>query len=127
MKKHHFFIVPIISILLLFVSGCAGKLRTSIIPPQGIIFTHIKAPCSTKYNNTHVGGRKICVDSAAQYLWDPLFGTTWGWGNAGIQTIAKHYGIKKIEYVDYEYLNVLFGLYKELVIIPHGQPLTLGK
>jgi hypothetical protein len=119
MKRYFFFIVSVISILLLFATGCA-PLRVPIVPPQGILFTHIKAPCSTKYKETPVAGEKPYMDSAARYIWEPFFGTTWGWGNASIQKIAKQNGIKKIEYVDYEYLNVL-GIYKQFNIIPHGQ------
>lgn len=126
-KRHLFFIVSIVSILLLFATGCTAPLKAyledplaPIVPPCGIIYTHIKAPCSTKYKKTLVGGRKPYVDSSARYIYDPYFGTSWGWGDASIQKIAEQNGIKKIEYVDYEYLNVL-GIYKELKIIPHGQ------
>ena len=119
-KRYLFFIVPIVSILLLFATGCTGLLISPVVPPRGIIYTHIKAPCSTKYKETPVGGRKPYVDSSARYVYDPYFGTSWGWGDASIQKIAEQNGIKKIEYVDYEYLNVL-GIYKELKIIPHGQ------
>ena len=33
---------------------------------------------------------------------------------------AEQNGIKKIEYVDYEYLNVL-GFYQQFKVIPHGE------
>ncbi|MCK5655756.1 MAG: hypothetical protein KAI03_05660 [Candidatus Aureabacteria bacterium] len=118
-KRYFFFIVPILSILLLFATGCSAPLKAPIVPPCGIFYTHIKAPCSTKYKETRVGGRTYGA-SFAQYLKEPFFGTSYGWGDASIQKIAEQNGIKKIEYVDYEYLNV-FGIYQQLKIIPHGQ------
>jgi hypothetical protein len=118
-KRDIFFIALILSILLLIATGCAAPFKAPIVPPCGFIYTYIKAPCSTKYKETPVKGKKYRY-SATHYLYEPIFGTSWGWGDASIQKIAERNGIKKIEYVDYEFLNVL-GVYRQLTIIPHGQ------
>lgn len=119
-KRYLFFIVSIVSILFLLATGCTAPLRAPIVPPCGILYTHIKAPCSTKYKKTPVEGRVGYVDSSVKYIYEPFFGTSWGWGDASIQKIAERKGIKNIEYVDYEYLNIL-RIYQEVKIIPHGQ------
>ncbi len=109
----------IVVIIFLFATGCAVY-KAPIVPPCGGIYTHFKAPCSTKYKGTTVEGKKTYGDSVARYLREPFLQTSYGWGDASIQTIAERNGIKKIEYVDYEYLNVL-GFYQQFKVIPHGE------
>ncbi len=119
-KRYLFFIASIVSILLLFVTGCTPMLRSPIIPPCGIIYTRIKAPCSTKYKETRVGEKRPYWTSFTEYVYEPFYGTSWAWGDASIQKIAELNKLKNIDYVDYEYLNVL-GIYQLLIIMPRGQ------
>jgi len=100
----------------LLVSGCT--VRAPVVPPVGFLFTNYKAPLMVHYGNTDVAKREGRGET--QYIREPFLSTAYGFGNAGIAKIASDAGLNEVDYVDYEYLNVL-GIYQQVQIIPHGK------
>jgi hypothetical protein len=97
--------------------GCV-TLEAPVIPPRGILFTHFKAPLDLNFKNTDLGKKRGIGET--MWIKEPFFGTTWGFGNVAIKNAAAEYGINEMDYVDYEYMNVL-GVFQEVKIIPHGK------
>lgn len=100
----------------LSVAGCT--VRAPVVPPMGLLFTSYKAPLMVHFDNTAMAQREGRGET--QYIREPFLGTAYGFGNAGIAKIAAEAGLTEVDYVDYEYLNVL-GLYQRVQIIPHGK------
>ncbi len=98
----------------LTMTGCV---MASVAPPSGLIFTRYIAPLTTNFNATPRGSR--VVTSEAMYLREPFFGSSWAWGDASIQAIARNSGLTQVYYADYEYLQVL-GLFARVVVRVHG-------
>ncbi len=42
------------------------------------------------------------------------------WGDGGLQAAAKEGDLKTLEYVDYQFINVIFGLYLRRTTIVYG-------
>jgi hypothetical protein len=99
----------------LSLAGCAY--RTAVIPPQGLLFTHIKAPLQTNFSETPVGDRE--GSGSTQYFLVPFFFVSAAWAEAGIEEAAEDGGIENVHYADYEYLSVL-GLYRRFTVTAHG-------
>jgi len=43
------------------------------------------------------------------------------WGDGGLQAAAEEGKLETLEYVDYQFINVLFGLYMQRKTIVYGQ------
>lgn len=109
--------------LCIFIScivGC-GRCKVPVIPPQGSLFTYIKAPLTTNYDHTP---SKIPIprisQSSTHYFHDIIFtGLDFSWGDVAVKTIADLNDFKKVYYADYEYLNIL-GIYAKFTINVYG-------
>jgi len=103
---------------LLFASGCTSNLRARVVPPNGLIFTQYKAPLTLNFRGNKVGKKK--ANGTTRYILEPFLNTSWGFGSAGVGEAAKEYNMKNVDYIDYEYFNVL-GIYEEFKIVPQGR------
>ena len=106
--------------LVLCLSGCA-RYNTVVIPPQGLLFSNIKAPISTDFENTPAGVRTAKVSQSATYYFrDIIFtGMDFSWGDVSVDTIARMGGLNRVFFADYEYLNIL-GVYAHFKINVYG-------
>ncbi len=113
----------IILLSILFLLGCAGgPWLTAVKPPEGVLFTHIKAPLTTNFHNTPVG-RKI-GSASTHYIHDIFFtNIDAAWDKAGLKDALENgsFSGHKIYYADYEYVNVFFSLYKKFTIHLYGE------
>jgi hypothetical protein len=101
------------------IAGCGVSRTKGIVsPPIGLIFTHYKAPIAIDLSETPVGDME--GESGAHYLREPFFGTSYAWGDASTNSAAQEGRLPKIEYIDYEYFQIL-GLYSKFTIKAHGK------
>lgn len=80
---------------------------------SGCIYSHVTVPYGTDLNKT-VLGDKTGKASTHSVLW--LF----SWGDAGVAAASRNAGIKTLDHMDHEVLNVLFGLYTRSSTIVYG-------
>ena len=101
-----------IALLILSLTGCAGTIAP-FHPSAGILYSDIKAPLSLEYNNTNLG-HKVGKSTSQSFL--GLF----AFGDTSIQAAAKNGNIRVIKHSDYEFKNVLFGIFTETTVYVYG-------
>ena len=99
--------------LVSFFSGCAAY-DAPIMPPNALVFTNIRAPLSAETEDSTSVGQRQGKAGASSVL--GLF----AWGDASLNTAAQNGDLKTINYADYEYLSVLFGVYTSFSVVAHG-------
>jgi hypothetical protein len=93
----------------LFLNGCS-----STGPIQGGIFSSVSGPVAvTPYPVTATA--KVGTGSTACVL--GLF----SFGDASIHSACAQAGITKIEHVDYQSMNILFGLFSSYKVLVYGE------
>ena len=113
----------------LLLPGCAsnspqqGVLNPGVEPfqpPSACLFTQVKAPLSTKFQNTPVCKKK--GQASAEHIYVPCYVPclTFSWGGCDVDTAAKNGNLSKVEYADYEYLSVL-QIYKKTTVTAYGE------
>ena len=122
-NKYHaagFFISVTLCAVLL--CGCGAYYNTSVVPPRGVLFSNIKAPLTTDFNDTEVQGTLIKSSKKwTYYVHDILFtGISVAWETADIPEIARKGGITEVAYADYEFLQVL-GVFAQFTINVYGK------
>jgi len=100
--------------LALLAGGCAAY-RTPVMPPNGLLFSNVKAPTSTEFYQTTKVPTKTGESSSYSVL--GLF----AFGDASIQAAAEKGQLSSIHFVDYDYLSVLFGVYTRFTTVANGE------
>lgn len=102
-------------------SGCAVY-STPVVPPKGLIYTNIKHPITTQYNNSPTGplARKASESKTAFFHDYILTGFSAGWDDAKVADIARKGGIKDVSYAELEAMEIL-GVYAEFRVTVYGQ------
>lgn len=101
------------------VMALSGCLYVPVQPPDGLLYTHYKAPLQTDYEGQDFGTRE--GKASTQYLLVPLIlvNPNFAWGDAAVKRAAESGGITTVKASDYEYLNVL-GIYKKFTVVAYG-------
>ena len=94
----------------LLLTGCT---TAPFQPSTGAMYTDIKAPLQLEYNDTNLGHK---VGKATSHSFLGLF----AFGDNSIQAGAKDGDIKTIKHTDYEFVNVLFGLFTKTTVYVYG-------
>lgn len=79
----------------------------------GCLYAHVETPYDTNLDKT-VLGQKTGKASMQSVLW--LF----AWGDASTAAAAKEGGLKVINHMDKEFLNIVFGVYTKSTTIVYG-------
>lgn len=108
MKKS---LLTLVAIVTLALTGCTTT--APFMPSTGALYNDTKAPLSLEYNNTNLGHK---VGTASSHSFIGLF----AFGDTSIQTAAKDANIKVINHTDYEFTNVLFGLFTKTTVYVYG-------
>lgn len=125
--------VPFVSILAL--TGCLtvsglklppntrGEAEASVpvMPPGGLLYSNIKAPLTTDFDNTVLGSAK--GKSSAVYFRIPFpfpLPLSFGFGDVSISEAMKDGGIQELRHADYSQLTVL-GLFGYQEVIAYGE------
>jgi hypothetical protein len=96
------------------LSGCLTYLAP-VMPPAGILFTKVSAPIDTDMKETMPYGPRIGKSSSFS-----LLGLVAA-GNASVSEAAGRADITSVNNVEYEYMNVLVGVYQQFTIVVHGE------
>lgn len=101
---------------LLLLTGCAGY-EAPFQPPVGYLYTNIKAPLKTDVKNSNISNNEG-KSTTMTFQWG-----IWGFseGDATAKSAMNSAIIKKAEYADYEYTNILFGLYQSMTVYAYGE------
>ena len=94
-------------------SGCAGNFTAPVKPPVAFVFTNVRAPMSIDFNPQTAVARKSGQTSVHCIL--GLF----SWGDGSAVAAAANGRLTTINYLDYEFLNVL-GVYSRFTTFAHG-------
>ena len=99
--------------IILVAFSLSGCMTAPFQPSSGLLFTDTKAPLQLDYDNTDLG-HKIGTGSSTSIL--GLF----AFGDCSVQAAAKDGGIKTIKHTDYEFTNVLFGIFTKTTVYVYG-------
>ena len=99
---------------LFWMSGCGGPLWAPVIPPTAGLFTGIKAPLSTQFNEKTQVATKKGESSTMSILWLVAI------GDGSIDAAARSGNLSTIHYADYSFLSVLGGLFAQYTTILYG-------
>ncbi len=100
-----------IVLAVLLAVGVTGCLSAPFQPPGGVVSV-TKAPLSTE-GNWDVGSKK---GEASSFSVLGLYAS----GDCSIATAARNGGLKKIDHVDYAYVNVI-GIWQKATVIVYGE------
>ena len=104
--------VPIV-LLPVWLAGCAGTLRTPVLPYFGTGFHNTSQPVDTTFNTTRIGSRV-----GRSETWSVL--GLLAWGDASVSGAAANGNIKVVEHVDCSLFNVL-GIITKYETIVYGR------
>lgn len=99
--------------IMLISFGLFGCTTAPFQPSVGVMYTDTKAPLQLDYNNTDIGHR-VGTGTSTSIL--GLF----AFGDCSIQGAAREGGIKTIKHTDYEFTNVLFGVFTKTTVYVYG-------
>jgi hypothetical protein len=107
-----------LAVLGLLCSGCVVW-RAPVVPPGGAIYTHYRAPLTGDVNKAPVSGKT--GRASTRYIAYPFSRVlSIAWADASIKEAAQNGGLTRVEYADYEILQV-FGVYAEFTVTVHGE------
>jgi hypothetical protein len=92
----------------------AGCYSTPVMPPSGMIYSGYKAPLQAELEGQAV------VDKSGEASSGSILGLI-AWGDCSLQTAAKQGGLSTMNYADYSYLNVIFGIYQRFTVTVYGK------
>lgn len=108
----NFFVAIIFSLI---VTGCTS-IQALFHPPIGHLYTNIRVPLKTDLKNTVFNTNQGEADTLTfQYgIW------SFSVGDSSAHSAIINACINEVDYAEYEYTNILFGLYQKMTIIVYG-------
>ncbi len=80
---------------------------------SGCVYSNVRVPMSGEFRNT----KTVAKSGEATTR---LIAWMVAWGDAGLQKAAKNGQLTTLEYADYAFVNVLFGLYMSNTTVVYG-------
>lgn len=101
--------------VIIYIQGCVSAPKAPFVPPTGAIFTDVKAPLTTEFDNQKITKTYGEVSSThiAYYIFNFAIGDT------SIKNAMKEGWLNDASYVDYEWMSVL-GIFGRLTINVYG-------
>lgn len=111
--------IPIAVILAacLLTAGCVA-FRAPFKPPQGGLFTNIKAPLQTDFHDTPAqpaGHGKV----SSFYLFVPFVNLSFAWEDCSVAKAVENGTLAAVDYADYEMFSVL-GVFGRMTVHAYG-------
>jgi len=80
---------------------------------SGCVYSNFRMPASRDFRNTQTVAKSGAASSHS---------VAWlvAWGDGGLQAAAKNGELHTLEYVDYQFINIFFGLYMQRKTIVYG-------
>lgn len=91
--------------------GLCGCVSAPFTPPLGLLST-TKAPLSTD------GNWKVGLKSGSASSQSVL--GLYAWGDCSITAAAREGGLKRVDFVDYKYDNII-GIWQRVTVIAYGE------
>ena len=101
----------LVACLLLGSVSMIGCITAPVVPPLGLIYSGVDAPLSIQ------GGQTGSKRGVAQVT--SILGLV-AWGDGSIRAAARQGNITEVKLVDYEFKNVLFGIYQRYTTVAYG-------
>lgn len=100
-----------VGVAALGLAAMTGCVSAPFVPPMGLV-SEVKAPLSTDGN--WKAGLKSGKASVKCVL------GLYAWGDASITEAARNGGLSRVDYVDYEYTNVI-GIWQRATVVVYGE------
>ena len=94
-----------------FVAALCGCISAPFQPPVGMV-SQVKAPLSTD------GNWKVGLKSGSSSAQSVL--GVYAWGDCSITAAAENGGLKRVDYVDYSYDNII-GIWQRTRVTAYGE------
>jgi len=94
---------------------CGGCYTAPFKPPQGVVFTQVKAPLMVNQKHTPVATASGSASSSSFHFWY----VDLAWDDCSIDKAAKAGGVTNVHYADYEFFSVL-GVYTRMTVTAYG-------
>jgi len=96
------------------VLAASGCYTTPVMPPMGVIYADVRAPLTAEAEKPNVTEQK--GEASSQSILGLI-----AWGDCSLDTAAKNGKLTEIEFADYSYMNVIFGVYQKFTVVVHGK------
>lgn len=103
-----------LALLALVCTGC-GRFAAPVIPPTGGAYTNIRGPLDLESREGKSIGAKKGIATTTAWL------GLWSTGDSSIEAAARLGGIDRIDHIDYEYRNLLWGLKSSFSTVVYGE------
>lgn len=102
--------------VMLLLQGCISAPKAPFVPSTGFIYTEIKAPLTTEFDNQKVTKTygEATTTHVAYYI------LSFAVGDASLQKAIKDGSLKNAAYADYEWFSIL-GIYGKLKVNAYGE------
>ena len=111
MKQNHLVKLSLCLMAIVCLSGC---MIAPVMPPMGAVYHNTRAPLDVDFEKSEYGPKTGTASTNC------ILGLI-AWGDASAEAAAKAGGITTIEHADYEYMNILLGIYQRYTTIAHGK------
>jgi hypothetical protein len=102
-----------LGVVMMLSAGCYFY-SAPVMPPVGVIYSDYKAPLTVQLQGQTVTQQKGQAGSSS------ILGLI-AWGDCSLQSAAKDGNLSTINYADYSYLNVIFGVYQKFTVTVYGK------
>lgn len=101
---------------LLADAGCWVMVNGNPVTPPFAIrgMTRVKTPVDTAFDHTRIGDKVGTATARSVLGW-------FAWGDASIQEAARNGGLTRVDHVDAQMTNILFGIYQSDQTIAYGE------
>ncbi len=100
----------------LLSSGCAVAWQVPVDPPRGILFSQYRAPLTANFGEVPVSEK---VGTASTFYVN-FFGYDFAWDDARIEAAAREGGLSRVDYADYEVMQIL-GIFAQFTVRAYGE------
>ncbi len=101
--------------------GCVS-FRVPVKPPQGLVYTHCRAPLTTQFSRTPATHSRV-GRAGTFYLLIPMFvqpPLVLAWNDASAERAAANGHLSIVHYVDHEFTQIL-GIFGHYETIAYGE------
>ena len=98
--------------------SCGCMVQSKFRPPLGLLYTQVKAPLTTDFDETVV--RDHYGESTSIFLMEPILGTSYAWDDCSLEKAAKDGNLKSVDYADYEF-KLILGMFGQTTVRAYGE------
>ena len=107
--------VGLLMLLAVFAMMFGACVVAPVVPPLGAVYSNVNAPIDLSSGQ----GKQIGPDKGKASTVDIFY--LFAFGDASINAAARNGNLKTVNHVDYEFKNVLFGIYSRYTTVVYGE------